>query len=103
MNRDILKEITDIIEGSFGKDIEFCKPKNYRASTKKDNTIQFTVNILSLDVLFSLMELDEVENVYFHASASPPSSHVDPQAFRFRVYVELDPSLELSEPASTCS
>ena len=96
MNKVTLSEITEIIKESFGEDVEFCKPKNYRISPRRENTIQFTVNILSLDVMFSLMERDEVENVFFHASASPPSSHVDPQAFRFRVYVQIDPTLELS-------
>ena len=86
-----LKKATEIIKECFGDDLEFCTTKNYRISSRKENTVQFTVNTLSLDVLFSLMECEEVENVYFHASASPPRSHVDPSALRFRVYVEFDP------------
>ena len=84
-----LKKAQEIIQESFGEDAQFCALKNFRLSTKKENTVQLTVNILSLDVLFTLMEHDLIENVYFHASASPPRSHVDPSAMRFRVYVQF--------------
>ena len=84
-----LKNAQEIIEELFGEDKDFCALKNFRLSRKRDNTVQLTVNILSLDVLFTLMEHDLVENVYFHASASPPRSHVDPSAMRFRVYVQF--------------
>jgi len=90
MPTDTIKKAIEIIESCFVDDLDFCQVKNYRVSKRRENTVQFTVNILSLDVLFSLMECDEIENVYFHASASPPQSHVGPSAFRFRVYVQLD-------------
>lgn len=84
-----LKEATQIIKDAFDEDVDFCQPKNYRLFNKKDNTVALTVNILSLDVLFALMEHDLVENVYFHATASPAKSHLGPADFRFRLYVQF--------------
>lgn len=79
----------EIIEAGFAEDLAFCAPKNFKISQRKPNTVQFTVNILSLDVLFSLMESEEVENVYFHPSVAPPRSHVDASASRYRIYVKF--------------
>lgn len=85
-----LKKAKEIIEECFDEDRDFCKVKNYRIFTKKENTVAVTVNILSLDVLFSIMEHDLIENVYFHASASPPKTHLGPSDFRFKVYIQFN-------------
>ena len=78
----------NLIKQCIGEDQTFCVSKNFKLSSRRDSAIQFTINIISLDVLFSIMELDEVKNVYFHPSASPPGAHT-PMASRYRVYVEF--------------
>jgi len=84
-----LKEAIEIIDGCFANEKEFCVIKNFTKFKGRANTIRFTVNILSLDALFAIMELDEVRQVFFHPSMPPPSSHVDPIALRYRVYIEF--------------
>ena len=83
------KQAIKLIEDCIGEDQGFCHAKNFRLSSNKEDTVQFTINILSLDLLFSIMEMEEVENVYFHPSASPPKTHLSPTASRYRVYVHF--------------
>ena len=79
----------ELIKECIGDDQDFCTARNFKTSTRKSSTVQFTINILSLDLLFSIMELEEVENVYFHPSAAPPKAHVSPTASRYKVYVQF--------------
>lgn len=82
-------EAVSLIKDSFESDLDFCRAKNFRISKRKKDCVQFTVNMLSMDVLFAIMELEEVQNVYFHPSAAPPRQHHDVTASRYRVYVQF--------------
>ena len=84
-----VKEAIDLIKDCIGDDQDFCVAKNFKSSSRRKSSIQFTINVLSLDLLFSMMELDEVENVYFHPSSPPTRAHMYPTAMRYRVYVEF--------------
>ena len=52
---------------------------------------RFTVNIMSLDLLINIMEHDQVENVYFTATAAPPGAAIDGISFLYKVYVKYSP------------
>jgi len=82
------EESWKIFKQCFQDEIEVLGLKNHKESKFKENTFQATVNILSLDILFALMEVDMVKNVYFHPSSPPPGSGADPIAMRYRLYVE---------------
>ena len=88
-----MKEVTQemslqIISECVGDDAEFLNLRNHKKSSLKENMFQATINFMSLDILFSLMERDEVRNVFFHPSAPPPGGHIDGIAQRYRIYVE---------------
>ena len=62
--------------------------KNHRLHNLLPNTYRFTVDLISLDFLISIMEDDQVKNVYFNPSAPPPGSGIDGISWRYKVYVQ---------------
>ncbi len=72
----------------------FLKFKNHHKVTFQEYTYAFTVNLISLDFLITLMEDSQVKNVYFNASASPPGEHFDGISMRYKVFVKYEGILE---------
>lgn len=63
--------------------------KNHRSwNLEGHDTFRFTVKILSLEFLLSLMEDDKVKNVFFNPSNPPPGGGTDSISMRYKVYVE---------------
>ncbi len=62
--------------------------KNHRPHKLLKNTFRFTVSLISLDFLISLMEEADVRNVYFNPSAPPPGTGIDGISLRYKVYVQ---------------
>tara|TARA_B100001564_G_scaffold270653_1_gene232261 strand:+ start:2374 stop:2661 length:288 start_codon:yes stop_codon:yes gene_type:complete len=62
--------------------------KNHRKHDIKRNTFRFTVDIISLEFLISLMEDENIKNVYFNPSIPPPGGSIDGISLRYKVYVE---------------
>lgn len=75
--RNIDEEASDIMEF-----------KNHRKHNILKNTYRFTVSLISLDFLISLMEEEKVKNVYFNPSAPPPGTGIDGISLRYKVYVQ---------------
>ena len=79
-----------IIERIISKD-EKLNFKNHRKSDLGPNTYRFTVDLLSLNVLISLMEHEKVKNVYFLPAKKPPAvgeDNSDSISMRYKVHVE---------------
>ena len=79
------KIITSYIGEEEGKAMDF---KNHRKHPLFKNTYRFTVSLISLDFLISLMEDDNIQNVYFNPSAPPPGTGIDGISLRYKVYVQ---------------
>ena len=62
--------------------------KNHRKYNKLKNTYRFTVNIISLNFLTSIMNDEEVASVHFSPSIPPPGTGFDGTSLRYKVYVE---------------
>tara|TARA_B100000123_G_C25439098_1_gene300799 strand:- start:135 stop:422 length:288 start_codon:yes stop_codon:yes gene_type:complete len=62
--------------------------KNHRKHNIRPNVFRFTVDLISLEFIISLMEDDEVKNVYWNPSVPPPGGSVDSISLRYKVYVE---------------
>ena len=63
--------------------------KNHRAWPKMGpNVFRFTVDLISLEFLISLMEDGKVKNVYFNPSVPPPGGSIDSISLRYKIYVE---------------
>lgn len=56
-----------------------------------ENVFRFTINILSLDLLISIMEHDQVENVYFTSVAAGPGQGLDGISMNYKIYVKYHP------------
>ena len=52
---------------------------------------RFTVKVMSLELLISIMEHDKVENVYFTSVAAAPGKGVDGISMNYKVYVKYHP------------
>jgi len=62
---------------------------NHRAFFRiKDNVFRFTVDLISMDFLISLMELEEVKDVYFNPAHPPPGGSIDAISLRYKIYIE---------------
>lgn len=55
-----------------------------------DKTFRFTVKLMSLDFLISLMEDKKIKNVYWNPSTPPPGGSIDSISMRYKVYVEYN-------------
>ena len=62
--------------------------KNHRKHNIRPNTFRFTIDLISLEFIISLMEDDAVKNVYWNPSAPPPGTGIDGVSLRYKVYVE---------------
>ena len=65
------------------EDYEIMGLKNHRAHKLMSNCYRFTVSIVSLDFLISLMEHERVKNVFFNPSIPPPGSGIDGVSLRY--------------------
>lgn len=62
--------------------------KNHRKHNIRTNVYRFTIDLISLEFIISLMEDEEVKNVYWNPSVPPPGGSVDSISLRYKVYVE---------------
>jgi hypothetical protein len=91
MERDLTKEESlSIIRRHILEEESFLGFKNHRKHDLLENTFRFTVDLISLDFLISLMEEPQVVNVYFNPSAPPPGSSIDGISWRYKVYVQYE-------------
>ena len=83
------EESLEIITRNISEDeMKIMDLKNHRSHKLLENTFRFTVSIISLDFLISLMEEEQVMNVYFNPSAPPPGTGIDGISLRYKVYVQ---------------
>ena len=62
--------------------------KNHKKHSLDKNTFRFTLDLISLDFLISLIDDDSVKNVYFNPSVPPPGGSIDSISLRYKVYVQ---------------
>jgi hypothetical protein len=62
--------------------------KNHKAHDIRPNVFRFTVDLISLEFLISIMEDESVKNVYFNPSIPPPGGSIDSISLRYKIYVE---------------
>lgn len=62
--------------------------KNHRKHPLMPNTYRFTVSLISLDFLISLMEDEQVKNVFFNPSVPPPGTGIDGISLRYKIYIQ---------------
>ena len=55
------------------------------------NVYRFTINIMSLDLLISIMEHEAVQNVYFTPSSPATGQGMDSISMIYKVYVKYHP------------
>jgi hypothetical protein len=67
---------------------EILNFKNHRTHRLRPNVFRFTVDLISLEFIISLMEDEEVKNVYWNATIPPPGGSIDSISLRYKVYVE---------------
>ena len=84
------KESMTILSNYIKDENEILGFKNHRKHNLKENTFRFTVDLMSLEFLISLMEDRRVRNVYFNPSLPPPGGTVDSISLRYKVYVEYE-------------
>jgi len=69
---------------------QILKFKNHRKHEIRPNVFRFTVDLISLEFIISLMEDEEVKNVYWNPSVPPPGGSVDSISLRYKIYVEYN-------------
>ena len=57
-----------------------------------ENVYRFTINIMSLDLLISIMEHEQVQNVFFTGAAPGPGQGIDGISMNYKVYVKYHPT-----------
>ncbi len=62
--------------------------KNHKKHSLDTNIFRFTLDLISLDFLISLIDDDSVKNVYFNPSVPPPGGSIDSLSLRYKVYVQ---------------
>mgnify|MGYP003125504951 CR=1 FL=1 len=67
---------------------EILNFKNHRKHNIRPNVFRFTIDLISLEFIISLMEDSQVKNVYWNPSVPPPGGSVDSISLRYKVYVE---------------
>ena len=87
------KELTEaqslrVIKKYVKDENEILNFKNHRKHPIRKNTFRFTVDLISLEFLISVMEDPQVKNVYFNPSVPPPGGSIDSISLRYKVYVE---------------
>ncbi len=83
-----LSESLSIISQYVKDDNKILNFKNHRKHPLRENTFRFTLDLMSLEFLISLMEDENVNNVYFNPSIPPPGGSIDSISLRYKVYVE---------------
>jgi hypothetical protein len=68
-------------------DKEILNLKNHRKHSILPNTYRFTIDLLSLDFIISLMEDKQIKNVYFNPSIPPPGGTIDSISLRYKIYI----------------
>ena len=87
--RDLTEEESiEIIRRHIPEEDTFLEFKNHRKHNVLLNTYRFTITLISLEFMISLMEEPQVKNVYFNPSAPPPGGSLDGISLRYKVYVE---------------
>ena len=84
------KESMTILSNYVKDENEILGFKNHRKHNLKPNTFRFTVDLISLEFLISIMEDERVKNVYFNPSVPPPGASIDGISLRYKVYVEYE-------------
>lgn len=91
MERDLtIEESLNIIRRHILEEDGFLGFKNHKKHDLLENTFRFTVDLISLDFLISLMEEPKVINVYFNPSAPPPGASIDGISWRYKIYVQYE-------------
>ena len=90
-----IKELTEaqslsVLKKYLSNDNEILNFKNHRKHPIRKNTFRFTVDLISLEFLISIMEDEKVKNVYFNPSIPPPGGSIDNISLRYKVYVEYN-------------
>jgi len=83
---EILRPLTETEEF-----INFSGHRKFPYKGFGENVYRFTVNIMSLDMLISLMEHEKVKNVYFSPAAAGPGQAMDGISMIYKVYVKYHP------------
>ncbi len=84
------KESMTILSAYIKDENEILGFKNHRKHNLKPNTYRFTIDLMSLEFLISLMEDEKIKNVYFNPSIPPPGGTTDSISLRYKVYVEYE-------------
>ena len=84
------KESMTILSPFIQNENEILGFKNHRKHSVRPNTFRFTLDLMSLEFLISLMEDSRVKNVYFNAAIPPPGGSIDSISLRYKVYVEYE-------------
>ena len=79
-----------VLKKYISNDNEILNFKNHRKHDIRPNVFRFTVDLISLEFLISIMEDEKVKNVYFNPSIPPPGGSVDSISLRYKVYVEYN-------------
>ena len=69
---------------------EILNFKNHKKHNIRKNVFRFTVDMISLELIISLMEDENIKNVYWNPSVPPPGAGVDGVSLRYKVYVEYN-------------
>ena len=67
---------------------EILNFKNHRKHNLRPNVYRFTVDLISLEFIISLMEDEDVKNVYWNPTVPPPGGSIDSISLRYKIYVE---------------
>jgi hypothetical protein len=92
--RAVTEEESKEIISPFAEKEEFVVISDHRPFPHKgldENFYRFTVNIMSLDLLISLMEHEKVKNVFFTAAAPGPGQGMDGISMNYKVYIQYHP------------
>ena len=74
--------------------VSFTGHKKWPHKGLGENVYRFTINIMSLDLLISIMEHDQVQNVYFAPSSPATGQGMDSISMIYKVYVKYHPVQE---------
>tara|TARA_B100000902_G_scaffold284927_1_gene270918 strand:+ start:987 stop:1262 length:276 start_codon:yes stop_codon:yes gene_type:complete len=87
-SEDSKKIIKEHLDDEVLELMDFRNHKKYLLDNRSENVFRFTVKLLSLEFLISLMEDKRVKNVFWNPSTPPPGGSVDSISLRYKVYVE---------------
>ena len=82
-----LEESEKMILKHLKKSVEITEIKNHKKFHPLENTYRFTMSIVSLKFLNSLLRDRNVEDLLFSPSAPPPGGGFDGTSLRYKIYV----------------